>query len=139
MFWCIPVLRFFLMLWCYCYSVLWCLLCYGFSLCYRVNLCYGFCLGYSVCPCYGGNACDGVIPFYCVNLLWMEPCRLEVGAWRSPRLLLVNMVPFWTIVVRGALQKNLHLFLEKIQNSETHSPLSLIWMPLIFLLRKFWF
>ena len=51
------------MLWCYCYSVLWCLLCYDFSLCYGVKLCYDFCLCYGVRLCYGVNACYGVIPF----------------------------------------------------------------------------
>ena len=60
-----------------------------------VSVCYGVCcVMVLTCvmvfawvmvffPCYGGNACYGVIPFYCVNPLWMEACRLEVGAWRS--------------------------------------------------------
>ena len=91
-------------------------LCYGVSPCYGVNMCYGFCL------------CYGVIPFYCVNLLWMEACRLKVGAWRSPRLLLINMVPFWIFIV----SKNICIFLGGKSEFLRHPlPVTLIWMPLI--------
>ena len=79
-------------------------LCYGFSSCFCVNRCYGFslCYGVVVTVCY--DVCCVMVlarvtvltcvlvfayvmvfvPFYCVNPLWMEACRLEVGAWRSP-------------------------------------------------------
>ena len=104
--------------------------CYGVSLCYSVGPCYGVSLCYAVivtmcyCVCCVMvlahvlvYICVMVFPcvmvyFYSVlrSLLryGFSPCyACEVGAWRSPRLLLINMVPFWIFVVRGALQKNL--------------------------------
>ena len=142
---CYGVIPYYVSLCCLYYGVSLCHSvrpCYGVSLCYAViiTMCCCFCCvrvlvyvlwSYGVRLCYGVNGYYGVIPFYCVNPLWMEACRLEVGAWRSPRLLL--------IVVRGALPTNLYLFLKKIQNSGTPPPPNLnLDAPYFSALKKFW-